>query len=166
MPRESIDYEQVTDSHLSKKYNDILGEAMFACNRCGYVLETDPHISNLRAYFSSIFILYKTSFMLFNSIMLDNDGGSKSSLSQILYNKMGEVKYMMVHINKNRDLQNYESFQEIVDLCDQIHMLIVDGLQRRNMLVRMGENEPRGEASVFYWKDKAAFRKGGLENLE
>lgn len=157
-PTGSKDYsEQTTESHLAKKYNDILYDVMMRCNATGFIQESTPHYDNLKAYFAAVYVLFRNTFMLFYGINMGGD-----TLAKILFNKMQEIKEGMRLMKTSVNYRSPEFFAEITAKCDIVHMLIMDGLQKRNMLVRIGQMEPKGQESVFYWDDKSSFKKGGL----
>jgi len=161
----NINYEQTTDSHLAKKYNDIIYDCMMRANVTSYVLESEPHFNNLMPYAAAVHTLYKNTFMLFYSVKMGPDN-TQVNLANILYNKIRYIKEAMRWMRrKNKEVPS-EVFEQVEEQCDIVHMLIHDGLQALNMLVRMGHAEPRGEDSVKYWEDKAAFKKGGIKDLK
>lgn len=155
-------YDDVTESHLSKKYNDILYDAMMRVNVTGYMMESEPHINNLRPYFAATYILYRNTFMLFYSIIMKRNDGKDVSLAKLLIEKMRFIQKQVRDLKRDPKLMTNEIFEKITKECDYVHMLIMDGLQRRHMLVRLSQNEPRGEETVFYWEEKEAFKKGGI----
>lgn len=157
-------YAEITESHLAKKYNDVLYDCMMRCNVAGYMMEAEPHFDNLSAYFAATYILYRNTFMLFYKIFLGPDD-KKESLAKILMTKMLWIRAAMQRMKKDIHYRNPGFFETIAEECDSVHMLIMDGLQRRHMLVRVGEAEPRGEDSVFYWQHKTAFKKGAIQHI-
>lgn len=157
-----VSYDDVTESHLSKKFNDILYDAMMRVNVTGYIIESEPHVNNLRPYFAATYVLYRNTFMLFYNISMHGEDGKDLNLAKLLINKMRSIQGEMRELRRDKTKMNSENFEKIVQECDYVHMLIMDGLQKRHMLVRLSQNEPRGEETVFYWEDKAAFRKGGV----
>jgi len=161
----NINYEQTTDSHLAKKYNDIVYDCMMRANITSYVLESEPHFNNLMPFAASVHSLYKNTFMLFYSVKMGNDN-KKVNLANILFNKIKYIKQAMRWMRRNIKNVPPSYFEEVEEQCHIVHMLIHDGLQALNMLVRMGHAEPRGEDSVKYWEDKAAFQKGGIKELK
>jgi len=158
-----MSYEQTTESHLAKKYNDIVYDCMMRANLLGYAQESKPHIDNLMPYAAAVHVLYRNTFMLFYSVKMGNST-KKIDLANILYDKIKYVKEAMRAMKRNRQSLTNEYFESIEEQCHIIQMLINDGLQSLNMLVRMGQSEPRGEESVQYWDDKVAFKKGGLKD--
>ena len=157
-----LNYEQTTDSHLAKKYNDIVYDCMMRANVTSYSQESEPHFTNLMPYAAAVHILYKNTFMLFYSIKM-GPKGEKVNLANVLYNKIKYIKSAMRWMKRHNKQVTPDFFEEVEEQCHIVHMLIHDGLQSLNMLVRMGHSEPRGEKSVKYWEDKAAFKKGGLK---
>jgi len=156
MPK--IDYDNVTESHLAKKYNDVLYDLIMRCNVTGFIVESTPHFDSLQAYFAAVYVFYRNTFMLFYNIDIEG-----ISLAKVLITKMRIVKKDMLEMKRNTNNRSNEAFEEIVEACDLVHMRIMDGLQKRHMLVRIGESEPRGEESVFHWDEKESFKKGGMK---
>ena len=163
MTMQQTAYDTQTDSHLSKNYNNILGFCIQRTNDTGYIMEADPHFDNLRAYFAAIYILYRNTFFLFHSIKMGNIN-QEEVLADLLFNKMKRIKEFMRDMKKNKAMQSPENFERLMGDCDIVHMLIMDGLQKRRMLVRESEKEPRGKDTVFYWHEKESFKKGGLKD--
>jgi len=157
------EYDTITESHLAKKYSDILYDVMMRCNMTGYALESEPHINNLMPFTAAIHSLYKNTFMLFYSVKIGSDA-QKVNLAQILYDKILKIKTDMRVMRRDTKNVQKDAFEELVEECNMVHMLINDGLQSLNMLVRMGTTEPRGKDSVIYWNTKTAFKKGGLQD--
>lgn len=153
---DSISYDQITDSHLAKKFNDVLYDCIMRVNVTGYLIEAEPHYDNLKAYFAAVYILYRNTFMLFYT--LPDKKFKNRNLAQSLMSRMKEIKAHMKLMKTRPFERTPEQFEEIVADCDILHMAIMDGLQRRHMLVRISESEPRGESSVLYWEQKEAFR--------
>ena len=59
---EKIDYSKVTDTPLSKRYNDMLFDCMMRSNITSYVNHSAPHYENLIAYYAAINSFYINSF--------------------------------------------------------------------------------------------------------
>lgn len=154
----NIDYDSITESHLAKKYNDILYDCIMRCNVTGFLAESQPHFENLQSYFAAVYVLYRNTFMLFFGIKSGN-----SSLAKSLMSSMRSIKKDVREMKNNSSIRTPKKFEETLESCDIIHMRVLDGLQKRHMLVRIGESEPRGEESVFHWDEKESFRKGGVK---
>jgi hypothetical protein len=135
---------------------------MMRVNVTGYMIESEPHINNLRPYFAATYVLYRNTFMLFYNIMMNDNEGVQHNLAKILITKMRSIQKNMRDLRRNPKMMTTDNFENIVQECDYVHMLIMDGLQKRHMLVRLSQNEPRGEETVFYWGEKSAFKKGGV----
>lgn len=156
-----IDEGLQTDSHLAKKYNDLLYDAMMRCNVSGFMLESEPHFTSLQGYVAAIHTLYRNTFMLFYNVSIGKDK-ERVNLAAILFEKMQIIRSTMREMKKNPKTVSREQFESVENECHVMHMLINDGLQSLKMLVRTSSAEPRGEQSVFYWNTKASFKKSNL----
>lgn len=153
-------YEQQTDSHLSKKFNDALFDCIMRCNITSYINEGAPHYDNLMAYYSALFTFFKNTFFLFETIPIPNT--DNLFLSMAVMHRMKEIKKDIKQMKDNPSFRNSSFFSKVSDKCDDLHMLIMLGLQKRKMLVRVSEREPKGADSITYWNTKTGFQKGDL----
>lgn len=151
-------YDLQTDTHLSKDFNKILQDCMVKCNSASLMIQSKPHISYLRNYYGTINIFFKNTFHLFGNINWKDDTLMKKLISYMITTKNDVEK-----CHTDLRFQTKENYQSIVNNLDIIHMMIMYGLQKRNMLVRMSETEPRGAESIEHWKDKTTFKKGDLK---
>jgi len=147
-----------TDTHLAKKYGDVVFDCMMRCTVTGYTNESIPHYDNLRSYYASILNLYKNTFFLFEDIKIED-----SNLSEILTSLMKKIKSAMQTMIDQPEYRDYAYFTKISEACDVLHMMVMQGLQKRKMLVRTSEREPIGQESIQYWQDKATFNKGDIK---
>lgn len=155
-----IDYQQSTDTHLSKKYNDALFNCIMTCNATGFAMRSMHHMDNLIAYFAAVENFYNNTFFLFEEIWVEVSGGKKS-VSEILMNLMEEINNDIQKIRNNPIYQKSKNYFEVVNRLSYAHKLIMYGLQKRQMLVRESQQEPRGQESIKYWNTKVGFKKGG-----
>jgi len=152
-------YDEQTDTHLAKRYNDILSDCLAGCNQAGTALDASPHLQNLHIFYGTVHTLYKNCFMLFYE--QQSKGEIYKNLSSELISRMQRVEKGIRLMRRESRFRNSMLFEFIKAECDIIHMLIMDGLQRRKMLVRMSEREPTGEDTVRLWDNQTAFKKGG-----
>ena len=163
MAQEHLDLS--TDSHLAKKYNDLLYDCMLRCNTTGYVTNSGRHYDNLLSYYGAINMLYVNTFMLFENINFnipESDGKFKT-ISDKLKDWSNQIEEDIQLMKTSVQYQKVEYFLETFDKCKNVHKLIMFGLQRLNMLVRMSQKEPTGEKSIDYWGTKTAFKKGAIK---
>jgi len=158
-------FEFQTDTHLAKKYNDILYDCMMRCNTSGFVTNSANHYDNLLSYYGAVDIFFMNTFMLFESINFNipEPDGNKITISEKLQQWSTDVEEEIRSMKVNRSKQNSENFIATFEKCKKIHKLVMYGLQRRNMLVRMSQKEPKGKDSINYWDTKTAFRKGAVK---
>ena len=147
-----------TDTHMAKKYNDVLFDCMQRCNLAGFANESNPHYSSLLTYYASVNMFFNNTFMLFESVKIEDN----LSLSEMLHQMMNSVKTNINNMEKEPRFRTKTYFQQTAIQCNEIHKMIAYGLQRRNMLVRESEREPRGKHVINYWKQKKTFAKGDL----
>lgn len=163
MANEALDYS--TDTHLAKKYNDILYDCMLRCNTSGYVTNSSPHYENLLTYYGAINVLYINTFMLFEQINHNQKepDGKFLAVSQKLKDWSDDIEADIQLMKTTPQFQKVQYFLQTFEKCKNVHKLIMYGLQKRNMLVRMTQKEPSGEQSINYWETKTAFKKGALK---
>lgn len=152
-------YDEQTDTHLAKRYNDILSDCLAGCNQAGTATDASPHLQNLHILYATVHTLYKNCFMLFYDQSPKTKG--YNTLSDELIARMQRVERGIRLMRREAKYRNSMLFEFLKLECDLIHMMIMDGLQRRKMLVRMSEREPKGEATVRLWENYMAFKKGG-----
>jgi len=159
-------FQHQTDTHLAKKYNDILYDCMLRCNTSGFVTNSTPHYDNLLSYYAAVNVLYMNCFMLFECINFNipEPDNTHKTISGKLQEWSEEIESEIIDMKRNKLKQSTDSFISTFDKCKQVHKLIMYGFQKRNMLVRMSEKEPRGQASINYWSTKTAFNKGVLKD--
>lgn len=158
-----VDYS--TDTHLAKKYNDLLYDSMLRCNTTGYVNNSIPHYDNLMGYYGAVNMLFINTFVLFEivNVSVVKDGLKKEiPISKALEDWSLEIEDEIRLMKTNPAARSPANFAATFDKCKRVHKLIMYGLQKRNMLVRMSQAEPRGEESIDYWNTKTAFRKGAV----
>jgi hypothetical protein len=149
--------EEQTDTHLSKRYNDALFDCIMKCNMSGYINEATPHYEHLLAYIAAVDVFFINTYFLFVNTIIKG-----IPLANQLVEKMNEIRQYREDMKMEPKKRTTHDFHVITAKCRGVHMMIMFGLQRRNMLVRMSDREPRGEDSINYWDDKAAFKKGGV----
>jgi hypothetical protein len=154
------DLDLQTDTHLAKRYNDVLYDAIMRCNIANVSLEGAPHYDRLKVYYATVQNLFNNSFFLFNTIKVGKE--PKKSLMAVLINEMEETKKAMKTMKSNIKLQTDVSFEEVSERCNKIQRYIMYGLQKRKMLVRMSEHETHGQDTISQWENKTLFSKGGL----
>lgn len=162
MAGEGIDLQ--TDTHLAKKYNDVLYECMGRCNATGFDTNLTNHFQSFIAYYSAVNIFYINTFMLFEQTMFnlpDEADGKIKPISFVLQKWSDEIEGDIRDIKSDKSKQNDKIFADTLEKCKRLHKLIMYGLQMRKMLVRMSESEPRGKDSINYWGTKTGFKKGG-----
>ena len=158
--------EQSTDTHLAKKYNDIIYDAIMRCNVSGLMLESNKHYDNLKVYSAAINNLYINTFFLFGNLQVKykREGVERSTkIPDKLGELRAEVKEKMGLMKNSPEYRTEEQFDEVMVLSDNIRMYIMYGLQRLNMLVRTSIREPRGQESIQHWDKKTIFKKGGIK---
>lgn len=151
--------DQTTDTHLAKKYNDALYSCINACNSTAMGARANSHISTIMGYHSAVYTFYMNTFFLFENTMRKGDD---KSISEQLRDTMEDIEVLFDKMVKNVKMQSDKSCLELRRLISDAHMMIMYGLQQRNMLVRISEREPRGIESVKYWGNKKSFSKGGF----
>jgi hypothetical protein len=157
IPKE-LDFDLRTDSHLSKDFNKVLQMGMFACNQTGYIAEATPHFDYLQAYHASVNSFFKNTFFLFDTIKYKD-----RNLTEALMDKMESIKKHIMMMRYYPQYQCREAYDIAMEECNTAHMMIMYGLQKRNMLVRMSESEPRGVDAIQYWDKKILFSKGDIK---
>lgn len=162
MSKES--YEQATDTHLAKKYNDALYSCMAVCNQSGWANRANPHFETLMEYHAALDVFINNTFFLFESVMIEKDKDQKISLTEELVQTSNEIDEDVRNMKVNSRFRNPGNFHEVQNKVSYVHKMIMWGLQKRQMLVRMSEKEPRGAESIKYWNDKVGFRKGNIRS--
>jgi hypothetical protein len=160
-----INYDQTTDTHLAKKYNDALFDCMMRCNMTGFVTKSAPHLDNLISYYSAVDTFFTNTFFLFEAvgIPLEQNPEKKESISMRLMKLSNELAGEIKKLKTEKQYQQYEYFFEVLQKISYMHKMIMFGLQQRQMLVRMSEKDPIGQESINYWNQKTGFKKGGLD---
>lgn len=151
-------YDLQTDTHLSKDFNKILQSLMYQCNITSMSVESNPHYDYLLQYQAAVNNLFKNTFFLFDNI--NQDG---TTLTQALMNNMRDIKLGIYRMKYDPSAMNRVFFDEVLERCNWVHMLIMYGLQQRKMLVRMSESEPKGKDSLKYWDTKTIFKKDDMK---
>jgi hypothetical protein len=158
--------EQSTDTHLAKKYNDIIYDAIMRCNVSGLVLESNKHYDNLKVYSAAINNLYMNTYFLFGYLHVKYKCGgqvSEGKLAEKLGDLRSEIKEKMDLMKNSPEFRKENYFDEVIELCNNMRMYIMYGLQKLNMLVRTSIREPRGQESIQHWDKKTIFKKGGIK---
>ena len=163
----NISYDQTTDTHLAKKYNDTLFMCMVNANTTGFAIRVDPHIDNLMAYHAAVETFLTNTFFLFETIQItihDNitKKEKKEILSKVLMQLNNEIHADIKKMKQYPKFRTSLFFNDVQMKIGYMHKMIMYGLQRRHMLVRMSDREPKGEESIQYWNEKVGFKKGGL----
>lgn len=162
--RTQTDYSQQTDTHLAKRYNDALFDCIMRCNMTGYLYQSQPHYHNLEPYFAAIHIFYKNTFFLFEEVKLLSEDKNHLSLSELMMSRMDEIKETIRMMRESSIYRKPNIILRTGKNCDDLHMMIMYGLQKRKMLVRMSDREPTGKDSINYWGTKSGFRKGDINH--
>lgn len=149
--------EEQTDTHLAKKYNDALFDCIMRCNVTGYINEATPHYETLLSYIAAVDTFFINTFFLFQNTQV-----KELKLTDMLIDRMKKINEEKDIIKFNEKARTHTNFKKVADMCRDVHMMIMFGLQRRNMLVRVSEKEPRGMESINYWNDKTGFDKGSV----
>lgn len=152
------EFELQTDTHLSKDFNKVLQSCMIACNNSGTLVESSPHYDMVKAYYASVNTFFKNTFFMFETLVYN-----EQNYSQVLMDKMQDARKLMKGIERDTNMQRAEYLDELLEICNFIHMMIMSGLQQRRMLVRMSETEPKGARSIEHWNTRASFRKGEVK---
>ena len=155
-------FDQTTDSHLAKKYNDVLFDCMMRCNMTGYVMRSEPHFDNLVVYHAAVDNFLINSFFLFENVKVQESKDKKISLSMLLVRHGNEIEEDIKNMKSHQKFRSKEHYAEIQTKVSYMHKMIMFGLQQRQMLVRMSDREPRGSESIQYWNDKIGFKKGNI----
>lgn len=152
-----------TDTHLSKDFNKVLQGCMVQANMAHYVLMSSPHFFNLVPYYSAVEGFFINTFYLFSNLKYNFSNGKEERLDFALENTMLEIQDKMTAMKYDgKHIPNIHDYNYLVHKCKLAHMMIMTGLNKRNMLVRQSEREPKGIDSIGYWQEKAMFRKGDL----
>jgi len=159
------DSNQITDTHMSKKYNDVIYECMVQANASSLNVSSSPHFSLLNIYFSAVESFYVNTFFLFETVSLKG-GSSPYNLAKVLHGLMEQIRENISKMRNQLSSQKDDIYYNTLKLVKQAHQMIMYGLQSRNMLVRMSNRELRGEESVDYWGDLKSFEKGHILNDE
>lgn len=158
--------EQSTDTHLAKKYNDIIYDAIMRCNVSGLMLESNKHYDNLKVYSAAINNLYMNTYFLFSYLHVKYKREGVTNETK-LGDKLGELRYevkkKMSAMKNSPEFRTEDYFDEVIELCNNMRMYIMYGLQKLNMLVRTSIREPRGQESIQHWDKKTIFKKGGIK---
>jgi hypothetical protein len=157
------DSNQITDTHMSKKYNDVIYECMIQANASSLSVSSSPHFSLLNVYFSAVESFYTNTFFLFETVSLKSDKESVN-LAKALHGIIEQVKENLSNMRNKQESQNDEAYYDTLKLVKYAHQMIMYGLQARNMLVRMSNRELRGEESIDYWGNLKSFEKGHVMN--
>ena len=170
------DYKEQTDTHLAKDYNSYLIECIAGCAKGLYGLGISTDIDSLRAYHATIATLVTSTQFLFGNVKVENPFKDLNhvpdmfrEVETIPLDKMS--KYIVVQVDKairkmskERGMRSMEVFYGIKDDLYSVHMLIFEGLQQRNMLVRTSSSTPKGIETASYWGTKRGMNHGLVEN--
>jgi len=155
-------FDQTTDSHLAKKYNDALFDCMMRCNMTGYVMKSEPHFDNLVVFHAAVDTFFNNTFFLFENVKVEIKKGEKISLSMLLIQQNNEIENDLKEMKHHQKFRSTKHYSEVQTKVSYLHKMIMFGLQQRQMLVRMSDREPRGSESIQYWNDKIGFKKGNI----
>jgi hypothetical protein len=147
-----------TDTHLSRDFNKVLQSLMIVANNWRQAVKSTPHYDYLMAYHGAIDNLFINTFFLFGHIKYEND-----NLTMSLMAKMDDIEKKLYNMKYYPATRTREYFDIVVEKCRLVHMMIMFGLNKRNMLVRTSENDPRGAEAIEHWAKKSGFRKGDLK---
>jgi len=151
--------DSVTDTHLAKKYNDALYACISACNSAAISAKANIHFENTITYYSTVNTFYLNTFFLFESSFRK---GEDTSLSEQLRDTISDIENLLSKMVHDAREMNEVNGLALLRLVTDAHMIIMYGLQQRNMLVRVSEKEPRGAESIKYWGQRKSFAKGGF----
>lgn len=152
-------YSEITDSHMSKRFNDLLIYYLGVVSMYGESSEKEPHYVYVKSYFSALFTLYRRVFMLFGDLTVKN---GQVYIMDLLKQKIADAKGGLELMETNPKYRTLENLKRVVDICHSVDMLISYAMQRRQMFVRLGTNEPKGRDSIAFWENKTGFMKGGI----
>lgn len=155
---------QNTDTHLAKKYNDAIFNCMMECNQASIFVQAQPHFNYLVSYHAAVDTFFINTFFLFEGIKIETDEDKNTDMSIYLMKLMEQAKDEIMRMKKNPDKQRAKYFLETERKVSYAHKLIMWGLQKRNMLVRVSDREPSGSETIKYWNTKVGFKKGDLVN--
>ena len=156
---------QITDTHMSKKYNDIIYDCMMKANSASLSVSSNPHYNLLLVFYSAVEAFYTNTFFLFETTTI-KAGKEKVNLAATLHGLMEALRGRFDLMRTQHDNQNENYYYETAGMIKKVHQMIMYGLQSRNMLVRMSNREMRGEESVDYWGELKSFEKGHIMNDE
>ena len=154
--------ELQTDTHLSRDFNKVLQTVMFQCNQMGLQVEAEPHFMTLMSYKASVSNLFLNTFFLFTTIPFKSENGNPVNLSEELVYRMSNVDRLILNIKYDPVNQTQKHFDEVLGQCKFVRMMIMYGLNTRNMLVRQSEKEKFGAEIIDIWEKKSMFSKGKL----
>jgi hypothetical protein len=132
------------------------------CNVSGLVLEGSPHFENLKAYYAAIDNFFMSAYILFNNVHVKYKD-KQTSLSEALRDMRAKAKHKMDMMKTDATKRTQDYFDGVAEDCNKIRMWIMWGLQKRQMLVRTSDIEPRGQDSIDHWDEKEIFKKGGIK---
>lgn len=156
-------FDQTTDTHLAKKYNDALFDCMMRSNVLGFSARSNPHFDTLISYHAAVETFFNNTFFLFESVHVPV-GKDTKILTNMLIVLNNEIEKEIGLMKKSTNYRSPVYFHQVQNHVSYMHKMIMYGLQKRQMLVRMSDREPRGEESVKYWDEKTGFKKGNLLN--
>ena len=133
---------------------------MFQSNEASRIVKSMSHYDLLKQYVASVDTFFMNTFFLFSGIDFGEENDEK--FTNAIMDRMAVVKKGMYLMRYYPQYQNRKFFDFIIEKCSLVHMMIMQGLQERKMLVRMSESQPRGADIVKYWEKKNIFSKGNL----
>jgi len=154
---------QNTDTHMSKKYNDVIYDCMINANRASLSVSASPHYKSLLVFYSAVELFYTNTFFLFETVRITSEN-DKVLLGKTLHGLMANLKIRLKEMGQDPKKQSEQYYNKTEDMVTKTHQMIMYGLQARNMLVRMSNREVRGEESIAYWGDIKSFEKGHILN--
>lgn len=167
-------FEQQTDTHLAKYYNELLIGVLAECTKYGMEVGMVEHVSTLKAYFSAVKRLIISTRFLFDNTYMKNPyinseddkfkGQNQIPIKTYLDYVTEKVELVFRIMPHNKKARTTETYNKVKDTIFKTEAIIWEGLQDRNMLVRISSQTPRGKDGIEYWGKKPGMNKGLLGN--
>lgn len=154
-------YDLQTDTHLSKDFNRVLQMCMISCNQASLIVKGTPHYDLLQYYYSAVNSFFINTFFLFEGLNYKD-----KKYTDALMDNMSNIEKGMKMMKYEPNYRTSQMFDGVLSQISHVHMMIMAGLQKRKMLVRMSEAEPKGIAAIEYWEERQSFKKGNIEYKE
>jgi len=158
---------QDTETHMSKKYNDILYDRITAVNKASMQCLSQVHFDSLLVYYAAIEALYTDCAFLFKCVKYHVDADEnvdleKNDVFEVLTEAMETVEKRVMIMTLNPVTKKEKNFFGILTILKDMMRLMMASLQKRNMLVRMSDREVRGKDTVDKWSRSKMMAKGGM----